>query len=228
MVTFYTLLTSLFCILDISVLQNTLQTGLSRSLLFIHALSGCDTTSRPYGVGKLSAIAKYEELEGCASLFLSEQQSHADIEQAGHQALATLYGCSDLNSGRVLKFTQKVISSSSYLPPERLPPTADAARFHSRRVYLQVQAWLGNNMEPTEWGWMLHKTAKGDILKPQKMEQTAAPASLLKIIRFGCSGRCDKNTCSCRKNELHCTLACGQCKGISCTNRDISDELDTE
>ena len=98
---------------------------------------------------KLSAIAKYEELEGCASLFLSEQQSHADIEQAGHQALVTFYGCSDLNSGRVLKFTQKVISSSSYLPPERLPPTADAARFHSRRVYLQVQAWLGNNKEPT-------------------------------------------------------------------------------
>jgi hypothetical protein len=60
-------------------------------------------------------------------------------------------------------------------------------------------------MEPTEWGWMLHKTAKGDILKPQKMEQTAAPASLLKIIRCGCSGRCDKNTCSCRK-KMDCTV----------------------
>ena len=88
-------------LLDISVLQNAFQTALSRSLLFIHALSGCDTTSRPFGVGKLSDVAKYEKPEGCASVFLSEQQSHADIEQAGHQTLATVYGCSDLNSGRV-------------------------------------------------------------------------------------------------------------------------------
>ena len=31
-------------------------------------------------------------------------------------------------------------------------------------------------------------------------------------------GNCDKNTCSCRKNGLICTLACGCCKGLTCSN----------
>ena len=31
-------------------------------LLFIHAISGCDTTSRPYGIGKTSAKDKAANL----------------------------------------------------------------------------------------------------------------------------------------------------------------------
>ena len=128
---------------------------------------------------------------------------------------------------RVSKFTEKVVSSSSYLPPERLPPTSDAARFHSHRVYHQVQAWLGNNMDAVEWGWELRKAYNRMILKPCRMGQVAAPASLLKIIRCNCNGKCDKNTCSCTKNGLQCTLACGQCKGIACTNGKPHDSCDS-
>ena len=132
--------------------------------------------------------------------------SHDDIGKSGHQALLTIYGCSptsDLDFERAAKFSEKVVSSSSYLPPERLPPTSDAARFHSLRVYLQVQTWLGNNMEATEWRWLLHQAHNGFVLKPKKMEKVAAPASLLKIIRCNCTGNCDKNTCSCRKMDCN-------------------------
>ena len=48
--------------ISIPVLQTSLDPTLSQSILFIHALSGCDTTSRPYGIGKLSAIAKHQAL----------------------------------------------------------------------------------------------------------------------------------------------------------------------
>jgi hypothetical protein len=217
-------------LIDISILKATLDPDLSRSLLCIHALSGCDTTSRPYGIGKLSAMGKYCDLQNCSELFLMADGSHQDVECAGNKAIATLYGCmfgSDLNFKRASKFTEKVSTSSCYLPPERLPPTTDAARFHSQRVYLQVQAWLGNAMEATEWGWMLQTGRHGSVLKPRRMEKAAAPASLLKMVRCNCSGKCEKNICSCRKNGLKCTLACGQCKGITCTNGEPHDSRDT-
>ena len=90
-----------------------------------------------------------------------------EIEQSGNMAIVIIYGFkhgSDLNFERASKFNEKVASSFGYLPPEHLPPTSDAAKFHSHRVYLQVQAWLGNNMEPTEWGWVLVKTQYGSVL----------------------------------------------------------------
>ncbi len=218
-------------IIDISVLKQSLTPELSQSLLFIHALSGCDTTSRPFGIGKQSALAKYQKLQNLATVFTMADRSHEEIEQAGNKALVVLYGCTqdwDLNFERASKFTEKVASSSRYLPPERLPPTSDAARFHSQRVYHQVQVWLGNDMEPTDWGWtkctIHHKT----ILKPKRMEQAAAPASLLNIIKCNCGGMCNKNTCSCRKNGLQCTLACGHCKGITCTNSQTPDITDND
>ena len=38
------------------------------ALSSIYALTGCDTTSRPYGIGKLSAMSKYSDLQHQSSL----------------------------------------------------------------------------------------------------------------------------------------------------------------
>ena len=43
-------------LVDISILQKGIDPTLGSSLLFIHAMSGCDTTSKPYGIGKVSAM----------------------------------------------------------------------------------------------------------------------------------------------------------------------------
>ena len=180
---------------------------------------------------------KYSDLTEPAKLFIMPERNPDEIEKAGNQALSILYGYKpelNLNDARTSKFTEKVVLSSEYLPPKCLPPTSDAARFHSQRIYLQVhcaqcKAWLENNIEPTKWGWVLHKSRNTEVLQPLRMEQAAAPASLLKIIRCNCTGKCDRNTCSCRKNGLLCTLACGHCKGNTCTNaqrHDASDDVD--
>ncbi len=145
--------------------------------------------------------------------------------------MAIIYGCTpntELNFERATRFSKKVVSGSGYIPPERLPPTADATRFHSRRVYHQVQVWLGNSMDATKWGWVVRETQYGFILKPQRMDQAAAPSSLLKLIKCNCSGNCDRNTCSCKKNGLHCTLACGNCKGLTCANVEIATAVDED
>ena len=119
---------------------------------------------------------------------------------------------------RPARFSSKVASRLVYQPPESLPPTVDAAKYHSYRVYHQVRTWLDNTLDPNKWGWLLHKAQNAEHLKPVGMQRDAAPKSLLKLVKCNCHGKCDKNTCSCCKNGLLCSLACGQCKAITCSN----------
>lgn len=201
----------------VTTLAKKLDPLLSGALLFLHAFSGCDTTSRPYGIGKVSVLKKYAELERCSSIFMSPSSSKAEIERAGEDALLIIYGCTTsltLDSARVDKFQQKVATATQYVSPEKLPPTSDAAIFHSHRAYHQVQAWCGNDLPAEEWGW----TTSPSGLYPVKMSQPPAPDRLLKIMRCNCAGNCNTRTCTCRKNGLHCTPSCGQCKGITCLN----------
>lgn len=213
-------------VINIRILQDHLPSSLTASLLFLHAITGCDTTSRPYSIGKVKAMAKCHLLKDHARVFMKPNQSHDEINKHGQASLEILYSCKPGNSldfERAAMFSRKVASRSVYLPPESLPPTCDAARYHSYRVYHQVQTWLGNILDPTKWGWLLHK-GQNMKLKPVSMRRDAAPASLLKLVKCNCHGRCDKNTCSCRKNGLSCTLACGYCKGITCTNAGVNSE----
>ena len=146
--------------------------------------------------------------------------------------MAILYGGNEqhpLESLHVSKFSEKVVTGNKYIPPERLPPTSDSANFHSQRAYLQVQAWLGNNMDPTEWGWEIINS-QTPCLKPIRMKNPAAPESLLKIVRCKCAGNCETKRCSCRKHGIKCNNACGYCKGFTCANieLDTSEESDPQ
>lgn len=62
-----------------------------------------------------------------------------------------------------------------------------------------------DGMNPTDWGWVV----QGDKLIPLMMDTSPAPESLLKMIRYSCSSGCMTMRCSCRKNGLECTTACG-------------------
>ena len=211
----------------ITTLKKGLDPDLTESLLFMHAISGCDTTSRPYGIGKATVLMKYAVLKTTASVFKCPSSSPESIEKAGEDALLKMYGCTSatLNSARVAKFSSKVSTSTTYVPPEKLPPTSHGAIFHSKRTYHQVQAWLGNDLSPEEWGWKL--SSSGDGLVPIKMTQAAAPERLLKIIRCNCVS-CERKSCTCRKNALLCTPACGNCKGVTCTNKQIQTNQDDD
>ena len=60
-----------------------------------------------------------------------------------------------------------------------------------------------------------------------------APDEILNVIRCKCQNatknQCGTNICSCRKNDLSCVSACGECHGVSCYNKnDASKELEQE
>ena len=159
---------------------------------------------------------------------MCSSSTKAEIENAGERSFLVIYGCAELAStdyARVEKFHQKVSTNTQYVSPEKLPPTSNASKFHSYRTYHQVQSWRGNVLSAEDWGWS--STSSG--LYPIKLSKSPAPDQLLNIMRCNCTGTCNSRACTCFKNGLKCTPACGQCKGITCLNSPpLEAEVDSE
>ena len=91
--------------------------------------------------------------------------------------------------------------------------TSASAKFHCLRVYYQVQ----------EWSWTFRPRGMGlgntnRLLMPVKTDMPPAPKDLLRIFRCNCKTGCESRRCTCKKHGLQCTPACGECKGLSCSN----------
>lgn len=85
------------------------------------------------------------------------------------------------------------------------------------RVYYQVQTWLGNQLNPEDWGWKLID----NTLEPIKTLLPPAPEKLLNTIFCNCKKGCSAK-CGCKKVGLQCTPACTNCQGQSCSNVQLS------
>ena len=114
------------------------------NLLFLHAITGCDTTSRLYGVGKATALKKFENVPylGEQANVFSCHSPVSDILTAGEKALVLFFGGKPgvgLDALRYQRYFENLARKTSHIEPQNLPPTAGAARFHSLRVYLQVK-----------------------------------------------------------------------------------------
>ncbi|CAB4012765.1 Hypothetical predicted protein [Paramuricea clavata] len=168
----------------------------SESLLFLHAVSGCDTTSRPHGIGKVGVLKKYAALAESAATFMASESSKVALETAAERALLVMYGSQvdDLKTARLQRFQTKVATC-----------TTREASADIRRRPISQSPCLSPDVRATE---------------------PAAPAQLLRNIRCNCGGRCDTRSCTCFKNGLQCTPACGQSKGIVCLNSPRVDRED--
>ena len=135
--------------------------ALSLHILFIHAWSGCDTTSATFGQGKatlLKKIKESQEIQQISCLMSDPKATKEEIGSAGIRLFVHLYGgklTDSLNSLRYAKFME-MASCRKTLEPERLPPTERAALFHSLRVHHQIIVWKelsSEVLDPLQWGW---------------------------------------------------------------------------
>jgi hypothetical protein len=70
--------------------------------------------------------------------------SKEEVIKAGGQDLVGLYNChfgEDVNKLRLCRFCDKTMSSTATVQPHSLPPTASATKYHSLRIYHQIQTW---------------------------------------------------------------------------------------
>ena len=152
-----------------------------------------------------------------AQAFLSPQSSSAEIQKAGEQATVILCNRKpdeSLNGLRYKQYNENVTTNVVHVQPQVLPPTEVASKFHSFHVYYQICQWVGciNEMQPVAWGWKISESG----LKPIQTDLLLPPEDLLKVIRCGCTTDCGSLRCSCRKNGLKYTFACGNCKDLAC------------
>ncbi|VDI53443.1 Hypothetical predicted protein [Mytilus galloprovincialis] len=200
-------------------------------LPIVHAISGCDTTSKLYGVGKVATLKKFIDsptLKELGEVFLKESLVE-DVKNAGEKVITFLYGGvphEGLDILRYKKFANRVLTCKEVIQIHNLPPTTETATYHSLRTYFQVQTWIGGEeIDPCDFGWLI---VNGKLM-PIKTKRQPAPQRLLSIIRCNCKTNCDTRRCTCRKHGLECNISCGECRGQSCMNSrhgDIDVEAD--
>ena len=133
-----------------------------------------------------------DHLRDLAEAFNSPSATAEENSTAGEQVLATIYNGKPgetLDFVRYKHFCEKVARNTSHIQPQTLTPTSAAAKFHSLRVYFQVQQWkgTGDGLLPEEWGW---RESEDEILVPVTTDLLPAPHDLLRIIRCNCKSDC--------------------------------------
>lgn len=202
----------------------------ANNMLFLHAFSGCDTTSYLYNQGTAKIIKTLKnnpELLPCVQVFQKSNSTAAEIADAGQKFLLCLYGCKTPETTTLNVYGYKCFVKTAFKNKHTLaslPPTEEAAKQHSLRTYYQVQSWLGVDKNPTEWGWEISKNG----LVPVTSTQKPAPDAILNQISCKCKKGC-RAGCSCRKSGLSCTIICSSCfTDNACTNRPVDAILDKE
>jgi hypothetical protein len=123
---------------DIRRTHLILPRNISRHLTLIHAITGCDTTSRVYGIGKLQSLKKFinnPSLNEMASVFFisgDSKPAKEDIASAGESIICILFSGMDGESLDQLlyrKFITKVVACKSSIQVHELPPTISANCF---------------------------------------------------------------------------------------------------
>ena len=108
----------------------------------MHALSGCDTVSYPYGKGKKSAL---KELMNTDIDGLQDALGEPDISQGQLKATAgafflALYGKKKTDSLNTARY--KMYMSRKRPPPlKKLPPTDNNLHLYVLRAHLQIMLW---------------------------------------------------------------------------------------
>ncbi len=122
----------------------------SKCLLFMHAILGCDSTSHVFGTGKggllKESILKKPVFFDVVETFSNGTSTKADVATAGEKAMLMICGAGNektLDELRHSKFITKTASGVSAVQVCTIPPTSAAMKYHSWRVYFQVQDWIG-------------------------------------------------------------------------------------
>ena len=112
-------------------------------ILFLHAITGCDTTSALYGQGKVKTLKlaqkNVENMSSYMNVFAQTSSTHEDVATAGEQFMLKLYGAerfATLNKYRHMAYKRLVAKTpaSGTFTLASLPPTTAAAMQHSYRV----------------------------------------------------------------------------------------------
>jgi hypothetical protein len=196
----------------------------------VHAITGCDSVSSFFKIGKKSVMKVIED-KGAEFFKDLANFSKGDLDLvAARQLVSALYDPkgkkskvhSSLNSMRVQMASKKDVALA------QLPPAEASFQQHVLRASWQTKVWLASHVANPELGtpdgngWKRH----ADCLVPVLFEGPTA-AEVLQGLLCSCSERqnCSRD-CGCQKSGLACCEACPCGATESCGNV-LTHEIDT-
>ena len=196
----------------------------------VHALTGCDTVSYLFGIGKATAL---KVLLGGQHLIELGQQG-ADEGKLISEAttfVAACYGSKvegDMTTHSYQMWKSKMANTKITSAPKlkALPPTHAAFVQHVHRAHHQAIVWQSAAqsdppiLDPVQYGW--HAGEYGTTLHPITIPAgvSAAPLTILHLIKCGCSTSrpCSTGRCGCVAAQMSCSMFCC-CNAVSdCCN----------
>ena len=204
--------------------------GIAKYLPAVHALTGCDTVSYLFGIGKATALKVLmsgKHLTALGQLGAAE----ADLITEATAFIAACYGSKvegNMNSHRYQLWKTKMANSKVHSAPslKSLPPSHCAFVEHVHRAQHQTIIWKSAtqsdppDLDPTQYGW--HRDENGTTLHPVTLPPgvSAAPENILQLIKCTCSTSrpCSSGRCGCVRAQMSCSVFCSCDAGSDCCN----------
>ena len=209
-----------------------------QALLPLHAITGCDSVSYPFGKGKVTAVNLLLKKDLQLTALCDSNANEDDILKAGTHFLVQLYGGDKESDLSTLRYH---IFSKNKDPPKikSLPPTNIAAARHIKRAYIQTLIWDAAdqmNAPDVDLSHFGFKFDVNNIPVPDYGCTSVAPPDLLKVVACTCKSAnpCATNKCSCRAAGLSCTSYCKCDVDNNCLNENtvstapIEEDSDVE
>ena len=190
-----------------------LGTSKSKSLLFFHALSGCDTVSAFRNKGKKSFFQTWEVLPEITDTFLKLSSYPVDVNDTDEEMLEKFISLLYDRSSQSLNvdYTRKKLFSQKNTSFDNLPPTSAALKYHIQRAVYQASIVWGQSLintptyhSPEQWGWKKSSDGAFEIVWTHL---SAIAQSCSELCKCGCKKQCS-GRCSCKQSNLPCTSRC--------------------
>lgn len=211
-----------------SICQNVGE-NVARALPSAHALTGCDSTSSLYKIGKKTAFSKLvqyaEDLPALSTLGTTPDLTE-NLQDARRYTLA-LYGNknkSNRNLCTTLDELRYEFACKSDKPASAFPPTEDAFLQHVLRAKYQLTIWMRcevskpQQLSPIGNGWRWDEDTSS--MQPVYYVKEAAPIEVRDLTHMYCmDAECKTSQkCHCLALGLPCTDFCS-CLGMECDNK---------
>jgi len=203
---------------------------LTSQLPAAHALTGCDTVSFIFGIGKVTAVKALHG--GCHLRSLGEEDANMDLAISEATVfIAACYGSKEKGNMSAIRhavWTSKIAKPKITSAPKLkcLPPTREAFVEHVRRAHYQTAVWKAAlstdppKLDPLEHGWSMDET--NQCLRPVTIPAgvLAAPTEVLQMIKCGCSSArpCSTGRCGCVSAQMSCSTFCSCSAQSECCN----------
>lgn len=193
---------------------------IAKYLLPLHALTGCDTVSTLYGIGKVKAL-KVLKHGHHPPLLGDSETDEKDLEKQAVAFIAKCYGSKATGSMSEVRYSmwqhKTAKSKSRKFKLATLPPSSRAFALHIKRAQYQASLWKAAlqsdppALAASDFGWKPDHDSQTLLPIPLPPDTMAAPDRVLNLLCCSCHSStdvCSTRRCLCRKNDIACSTFC--------------------